>query len=237
VTSTKCASFGEEPAPTSTPAPKTDYISCSHRQGIYTAYCVCDGSTFSENTNDASPYNSCAYTQKPTSTAAIQTGFAATTNTDKCEVCTRVAPDQQVCSTLSNCTPKPTTPPSSPSTRCITAHSFEVNCATGDGMRVTLWDDGVEVCNNHKTLDQLKNTADSKHDIDCGNGRSLTMVNNGETLTYNAPDGSITLKAYVRYEDRHTETCALGSRLRDRVRVLQWQVCELSGADAVRPGR
>ena len=77
-------------------------------------------------------------------------------------------------------------------------------------MRVTLWDDGVEVCNNHKTLDQLKNTADSKHDIDCGNGRSLTMTNNGETLTYNAPDGSITLKAYVRYEDRHTQTCALG---------------------------
>ena len=107
----------------------TNYISCSQRnqtpgQGIYTAYCVCDGSTFAENLNTAvTPYNSCAYTEKPTSTGAIQTGFSATTNMDKCQVCTRISLNQQDCTSLSNCTPKPTTPPSSPSTRCITAQS------------------------------------------------------------------------------------------------------------------
>jgi hypothetical protein len=115
ITSTKCTSFGQPP-------PNTDYISCSHRnqnpgQGIYTAYCVCDGSTFAESLGTAvTPYNSCAYTEKPTSTAAIKTGLAATTNTDTCQVCTRVSPNQQDCTTLSDCTPKPTTPPSNPST-------------------------------------------------------------------------------------------------------------------------
>ena len=129
VTSTKCASFGQQPIITSKPAPITNYISCSHRnqnpgQGIYTAYCVCDGCTFAENLNTAvTPYNSCAYTEKPTSTGAIQTGFSATTNMDKCQVCTRISLNQQDCTSLSNCTPKPTTPPSSPSTRCITAQS------------------------------------------------------------------------------------------------------------------
>jgi hypothetical protein len=210
VTSTKCASFGQPP-------PNTNYISCSHRnqnpgQGIYTAYCVCDGSTFAESLGTAvTPYNSCAYTEKPTSTGAIKTGFAATTNTDTCKVCTRVSPNVQDCTTLSDCTPKPTTPPSSPSVRCITAHSYESNCVLpGDGMRVTLWDDGVEVCDVHRNLDQATNTADSKHDFDCGNGRSLTMTQNGEILTYNAPDGSITLNAYDGQEDRRTESCAIG---------------------------
>ena len=115
ITSTKCASFGQPP-------PNTNYISCSHRnqnpgQGIYTAFCVCDGSTFAESLGTAvTPYNSCAYTEKPTSTEAIKTGFSATTNMDTCQVCTRVSPNQQDCSILSNCTPKPTTPPSNPST-------------------------------------------------------------------------------------------------------------------------
>jgi hypothetical protein len=215
VTSTKCASFGQRPITTSKPSPNTNFISCSHRnqnpgQGIYTAYCVCDGSTFAENLNTAfTPYNSCAYTQKPTSTAAIQTGFPATTNTDKCQVCTRVSPNQQDCTTLSNCTPKPTTPPSTPSTRCITAHSYENNCATGDGIRVTLWDNGVEVCNVRKSLKQATNNADSIITMDCGNGRSVTMTDNGGILTYDAPDGSITLDAYDEYVDRHTDTCAI----------------------------
>jgi hypothetical protein len=206
VTSTRCASFGQKPTPTTTAAPNTNFISCSHRnqnpgQGIYTAYCVCDQSTFVESLNTlVTPYNSCAYTQKPTSTAAIQTGFAPTTNIDKCQVCTRVGPNQQDCTTLSNCTPKsttppkPTTPPSSPSTRCITAHSQFAGCwATGDGMSVQLWDDGVEVC------DVQKNTPGANGewviDFDCGNGRSLTMEDSGRVMTYRAPDGSITLNA------------------------------------------
>lgn len=218
VTSTKCASFGQQPTPTSMPAPNTDFISCSHRnqnpgQGIYTAYCVCDKSTFSESMNTAvTPHNSCAYTQKPTSTAAIQTGFAATTNTDTCQVCRRVSPNQQDCTILSGCTPKPTTPPSSPSTRCITGHSYEANCPLpGDGMRVTLWDDGVEVCNVRQTLDQLKNNGEKTFKFDCGGGRSVTMGNNGRELTYDAPDGSISLKAYAWQDDWHAEICALGT--------------------------
>jgi hypothetical protein len=103
LTSTKCASFGQDPATTSMPPPSTDYISCSHRnqnpgEGIYTAYCVCDGSTFAESMNtDVTPYNSCAYTKKPTNTGAVQTGFAPTTNTDRCQVCTRQSPNQQDC--------------------------------------------------------------------------------------------------------------------------------------------
>lgn len=110
------------PGVTSAPSQNTNFISCSHRnqnpgEGIYTPYCVCDGSTFSEKLNTAvTPYNSCAYTEKPTSTAAIQTGFAAATDKDKCEVCRRVGPNQQDCTSLSNCTPKSTAAPSSTST-------------------------------------------------------------------------------------------------------------------------
>lgn len=77
--------FGSGGMITSPPTPTaTNFISCTHRnqnpgRGIYTASCVCDGSTFSEELNTAAtPHNSCAFTQKPTSTAAIHTGFAAT---------------------------------------------------------------------------------------------------------------------------------------------------------------
>ena len=208
---------GQQPTITKKPAPNTDYISCSHRnqnpgQGIYTAYCVCDESTFAESLGTAvTPYNYCAYTEKPTKTAAIHTGFAATTNTDKCQVCTRVSPNQQDCTTLSNCTPKPTTPPSSPSTRCITAHSYEANCIRpGEGMRITLWDDGVEVCDVRKDLPQATNNKNSVYDFDCGDGRSLTMTKNGERLTHNAPDGSISLDAYDKQEDWNAEICLIG---------------------------
>jgi hypothetical protein len=195
------------------PAP-TDFISCSHRnqnpgQGIYTAYCVCDGSTFAESLNTAvTPYNSCAYTEKPTSTGAIQTGFTPTTNTDTCQVCTRISPNQQDCTSLSNCTPKPTTPPSSPSTRCITGHSYEAGCLlTGDGIRVTLWDNGVNVCDVRKTLDRNTNNGEQIYKLDCGSGRSVTMTGNGRQLTYDAPDGSITLKAYDWMEDWKADIC------------------------------
>ena len=218
MTSTKCASFGEKPTPTTTAAPNTNFISCTHRnqnpgQGIYTAYCVCDQSTFVESMNTAvTPHNSCAYTEKPTSTASIKTGFAPTTNTDTCQVCTRVGPNQQDCTTLSNCTPKPTTPPSSPSTRCITAHSYEANCLLpGDGMHVTLWDDGVEVCDVRQDLDEFKNNGEKEFKFDCGGGRSVTMGNNGRKLKYDAPDGSISLDAYSWQEDWHAQICALGT--------------------------
>ncbi|GAB7332397.1 hypothetical protein MBLNU13_g04211t3 [Cladosporium sp. NU13] len=76
------------PGVTAKPSQNTEFISCSHRnqnpgEGINTAYCVCDGSTFAESMNTAvTPHNSCAYTEKPTSTAAIHTGFAATTDKD-----------------------------------------------------------------------------------------------------------------------------------------------------------
>jgi hypothetical protein len=161
---------------TSKPAPNTAFISCSHRnqnpgQGIYTAYCVCDQSTFAESLNTAvTPYNSCAYTQKPTSTAAIQTGFAATTDKDKCKVCTRVGPNQQDCTSLANCTPKPTAAPSSPSTRCITGHVFQHTC--GDppySLAVQIWDNGVKVCDVSK--DRSVQNSDSVTKLDCGNSR------------------------------------------------------------------
>lgn len=218
VTSTKCASFGDKPTPTTSAAPNTNFISCSHRnqnpgQGIYTAYCVCDQSTFAESLNTAvTPYNSCAYTQKPTSTAAIQTGFAATTDIDKCQACTRVGPNQQDCTTLSNCTPKPTTPPSSPSTRCITAHVYEANCIVpGDGMQVTLWDNGVEVCDVSLSLGIFKQNGEDEFNFDCGSGRTVIMGRNGRDLTYNAPDGSISLTAYDWQQDLHAQICNLGN--------------------------
>jgi hypothetical protein len=123
--------FGSGGMITSPPTPAaTNFISCSHRnqnpgEGINTAYCVCDGSTFAEKLNTAvTPHNSCAFTQKPTSTAAIQTGFAATTDKDKCTVCTRVGPNQQDCTSMSNCTPKPTSAPQ-PKPGCIT---FDFPC-------------------------------------------------------------------------------------------------------------
>jgi hypothetical protein len=127
-------------------------------------------------------------------------------------VCTRQSPNQQDCTSLANCTPKPTTPPSSPSTRCITGHSYEANCVRpGDGMRVTLWDNGVNVCDVHRNLDQATNNGNSKYTFDCGNGRSVTMTKNGRSLTYDAPDGSISLEAYDWMEDWHADICAIGT--------------------------
>ena len=77
-------------------------------------------------------------------------------------------------------------------------------------MRVTLWDNGVEVCDVHRNLNEATNNGEKDIDFDCGGGRSLTMRNNGRELTYKAPDGSISLSAYDWQEDWHTTSCALG---------------------------
>jgi hypothetical protein len=78
-------------------------------------------------------------------------------------------------------------------------------------MRVTLWDNGVNVCDVHRNLDQATNNGNSKYTFDCGNGRSVTMTKNGRSLTYDAPDGSISLEAYDWMEDWHADICAIGT--------------------------
>jgi hypothetical protein len=37
---------------------------------------------------------------------------------------------------------------------------------------------------------------DSKYTFDCGNERSVTRTENARSLTYDAPDGSVSLEAY-----------------------------------------
>jgi hypothetical protein len=223
---------------TSAPSQNTNFISCSHRnqnpgQGIYTAYCVCDGSTFAENLNTAvTPHVSCAYTEKPTSTAAVHTGFAATTNMDKCQVCTRVSPNQQDCTSLSNCTPKPTTPPSSPSTRCISAHALQLSCATPHRVAVQIWDDGVKVCDIDKDpLDQNSKT----YDFECGNDRSVSVARNAKTITYNAPDGSITLQVDFAAKTKtgyHADKCAGEPKGRGSIYEVAYQGGQCTGCPA-----
>jgi hypothetical protein len=205
--------FGSGGMITSPPTPTaTNFISCTHRnqnpgQGIYTAYCVCDGSTFSEEVNTVvTPHNSCGYTQKPTSTAAIHTGFAATTDKDKCTVCTRVGPNQQDCTSLSNCTPKPTAAPG-PSSRCITGRTFEHTC--GDppySLSVQIWDNGVKVCDVNKSS-SVQNS-DSVVKLDCGNSRSVSVTGLGKTVTYNAPDGSVEMEQSVTKSGYPNEECS-----------------------------
>lgn len=77
-------------------------------------------------------------------------------------------------------------------------------------MRVTLWDNGVEVCDVRQDLDRTTNNNELGYDFDCGGGRSLIMRNNGRKLTYNAPDGSISLDAYDWGADWHTTNCGSG---------------------------
>lgn len=205
---------GVTSAPGVTPAP-TNFISCSHRnqnpgQGIYTAYCVCDGSTFAEQLNTAvKPHNSCAFTQKPTSTAAIQTGFAATTDKDKCTVCTRVGPNQQDCTSLSNCTPKPTATPG-PSSRCVTGHVYDYTC--GDPLKkppyslaIQIWDNGVKVCDVNQDVADRK--SDSVTTLDCGNSRSVSVTGNRKSMTYKASDGSVTMVTSTAKTGSPNEEC------------------------------
>jgi hypothetical protein len=203
--------FGGSGVTSAPSATNTNFISCSHRnqnpgQGIYTAYCVCDGSTFAEQLNTAvTPHNSCAFTQKPTSTAPIQTGFAATTDKDKCTVCTRVGPNQQDCTSLSNCTPKPTAAPG-PSSRCITGHVYEYTCENPPySLAVQVWDNGVKVCDVNKS-NSVQNS-DSVNKLDCGNGRSVSVTGFGSPVTYNAPDGSVDMVHTVTKTGLPTKEC------------------------------
>ncbi|KAF2155198.1 glycoside hydrolase family 18 protein [Myriangium duriaei CBS 260.36] len=212
------------PPSSTTHAPNTNFISCSHRdqnpgEGINTAYCVCSGSTFAESVATiVTPANSCAYTTMPGSTLGQTTGFPASTNTDTCQVCTQIGPNQQDCTTLSNCTPKPTTPPSSPSTRCITAHIYEMNCAFGgDGMKVQLWDNGVLTCDTGSG--KTGASSDSKWTMDCGNGNSLEVTNDGADLVYTANDGSISLS----HSDGHHDTPQCGGTDENPIKGFQFE--------------
>ncbi|KAK6438348.1 hypothetical protein LTR95_005451 [Oleoguttula sp. CCFEE 5521] len=195
---------------TTTGAANTNYISCSHRNqdpgdNILTAYCVCDSSTFAESVVEAgTTANSCAYTTKPTSTLGQQTGSPQTTNTDTCQVCSVVGSNNNECTSLASCTPKPTTPPSSPSTRCITAHVEMDNCAIGgDIMVVQLWDNGVETCDKGKYIDGASD--ETVYSFDCGNGNSVSLTDNGASMTYTASGGSITLTPFKR--DKYSAQC------------------------------
>lgn len=65
--------------PQTTPAPT--YIDCTSQNadpglGITSGYCVCDSSTFAQNPKSQSPYNSCAYTVKPTETIPNPQAFS-----------------------------------------------------------------------------------------------------------------------------------------------------------------
>lgn len=77
-------------------------------------------------------------------------------------------------------------------------------------MSVQLWDNGVQVCDVQKNLDRKTTHKDKPVDFDCGDGRSLRMENNGRKLTYEAPDGSITLDASDRQQGLNANVCALG---------------------------
>jgi hypothetical protein len=74
-------------------------------------------------------------------------------------------------------------------------------------MRVTLWDDGVEVCNVRQDLDRFSNNGEKEYTFDCGSGRSAIMGDNGRDLTYNTPDGSIKLSAYDWTKDLKSDVC------------------------------
>lgn len=109
------------PLPSSTlpPPPSTDFVSCSHQNmdpglGFTKAFCLCSGSTFPENVaTQVTPYNSCGYTVMPTVTLGGNT-LPATTNTAQCQVCSVVGGNNNVCTSLDNCTPEPTEAPPPP---------------------------------------------------------------------------------------------------------------------------
>ena len=95
--------------------PNTKFVDCTHRNqnpgsGVTKAYCVCSGSTFAEEVATfVTPANSCAYTLMPSRTIDPIGDMLVTTNTAECSVCTVVGHNNNLCTSLSNCTPAPTT--------------------------------------------------------------------------------------------------------------------------------
>lgn len=107
-------------APTDPAPPSTSFISCKHQNqdpglGITQAYCVCSGSTFSETVaTQVTPHNSCGYTTMPSVTLGGGNTLPATTNTAECKVCSVVGNNNNVCTSLANCTPQTTVNPPPP---------------------------------------------------------------------------------------------------------------------------
>lgn len=81
--------------------------------GINAGYCVCGGSTFPQlaATGANGRAQSCGYTSKPTVTTNPVKEPPKTTDTDACKVCSVVGHNNMECTTLANCTPKPTADP------------------------------------------------------------------------------------------------------------------------------
>ena len=95
------------------PSPVTSFICCSTQQpdpgqNINTGWCVCSGSTFTQQITD-SPPDSCAYTALPKTTYNPSLSSKVETKSDLCQVCTYLnAQVAAECSSISDCTPKTT---------------------------------------------------------------------------------------------------------------------------------
>jgi hypothetical protein len=65
----------------------------------------------------------------------------------------------------------------------------------------------VKVCDVEKDhMDQ--NSQPDNYDFDCGNGRSASVDQYLKKLTYNAPDGFVTMDMALSKTGYHADTCA-----------------------------
>jgi hypothetical protein len=78
---------------------------------INAAFCSCSGASYSLTSIPGTPVaeaSSCAYTALPSVTASGLNGAPPTTDLAACEVCTPYAANGADCTSIPNCTPKPT---------------------------------------------------------------------------------------------------------------------------------
>lgn len=110
-------------------------------QGIFSAYCVCDGSSAFPLLTST---DSCAYTSLPSST--INPIASRTVVTSDCQVCTQVGPNQDNCFLIDGCTPTGTTTttaaPSPTKTNDVVIGLRSIGTSGGSGTGATLqwWD-------------------------------------------------------------------------------------------------
>jgi hypothetical protein len=207
------------PAPTqqtttAAPPPSTEFITCSHHnqdpgQGITKAFCVCSGSTFPEVlATQVTPYNSCGYTVMPTITLGGNT-LPASTNTADCSVCTVVGGNNNVCTSLANCTPQPTTTVVAPpaTTPCV-----EIILDRNDFLETVWWGeilvDKVRVC--YASTNGISNTGT----IPCTGGYTLRYSQNNQNardsvveLWYSTPTSGGEMNWTIDEYDESSQSC------------------------------
>lgn len=197
-----------------TELPRICHHGASPQQGL--DWCNCDGYPHTLPTL-TTENNICGYTSFPdpwpyTATDASGNVLGCESSTVEAST-TECAGDHYTISAA----PQPTA-----TVRCVTAHTMMDNCLlSGDVMGVEVWENGVQVCQVGKNI--FLASDETEYDMDCGNGASVMVTDNGGRLVYQSSDG---WQSEIAMTDGHhyTEVCGFLERASGSITDIKgWQ--------------